>query len=159
MKIAYHNRHRLAPLIEESCGGAVYCPTLASLLPSSDIITVHTPLDSSTTSFLSFAEFDLLKDSGAYIINTARGPIIDETALIAALESGRVLGVALDVFKDEPAGINPYFMKKDKCLLQPHLAGLTESSFRNAHREMLENVRAFLEKGKPNTPVNEPVAI
>lgn len=153
MKIHYYNRNRLPPE-EEAEYAATYCPDLQSLLSSSDIVSLHAPLNPQTTNMISHAEFAAMKD-GSYLVNTARGAIVDEDALIQALESGKVARAGLDVFKNEPE-ISEYFMKSDKVVLQPHMGGLTESSFAKSQKECLENIRAFFETGKPNSPVNKP---
>ena len=153
MKIHYYNRHPLSPE-EEAEYAATYFPDLHSLLSSSDIVSLHAPLNAQTTNLISHAEFAAMKD-GACLVNTARGAIVDEEALVQALESGKVTRAGLDVFKSEPE-INEYFMKSDKVVLQPHMGGLTESSFAKSQKECLDNIRAFFETGKPNSPVNDP---
>lgn len=132
-----------------------YCPTLESLLNSSDIVSIHCPLNAATTNLISEREFAQMKD-GVFFINTARGPIVDEEALIAALESGKVRRAGLDVFRDEP-NIHPYFTNSDKCTIQPHLGGITEEAAKRSERECFENIKAFLQTGRPIAPVNEPV--
>jgi phosphoglycerate dehydrogenase-like enzyme len=94
-----------------------------------------------------------MKD-GAFLVNTARGPVVDEKALIAALESGKVTRAGLDVFANEPSP-DPWFLQSDKVVIQPHLGGLTDSAFQKAERECFENIRAFFTKGKANSPVME----
>ncbi len=153
MKIHYYNRHRLSPE-EEKEYGATYHPDLHSLLAASDVVSIHTPLNANTTNLISHAEFEAMKD-GSMLVNTARGAVVDEEALIQALESGKVARAGLDVFKDEPK-INEYFMQSDKVVLQPHMGGLTESSFAKSQQECLENLRAYFETGMPNSPVNKP---
>lgn len=153
MKILYHNRRRLDES-EEKDLQAEYCPDLHNLLSRTDIISINTPLNANTTNLISHAEFAAMKD-GSYLVNTARGAIVDEEALIEALESGKVARAGLDVFKNEPS-INPYFTNSDKVVLQPHMGGLTEASFAKSQQECLENLRAYFEKGVPNSPVNDP---
>jgi len=153
MKIYYYNRRRLSPE-DEKTYDATYCPDLYSLLASSDVVSLHTPLNAATTDLISEAEFAAMKD-GTYLVNTARGAIVDEKALIKALDSGKVLRAGLDVFPNEPK-INEYFMKSDKVVLQPHMGGLTQSSFAKSQQECLENIRAYFEAGMPNSPVNDP---
>ena len=92
-----------------------------------------------------------MKD-GAYLVNTARGPIVDEKSLIEALESGKIARAGLDVFNEEP-DFNPYFKTSDKVIIQPHLAGLTDAAVRRAGRESFENVRALFRAGRPISPV------
>lgn len=94
-----------------------------------------------------------MKD-GVFFINTSRGPVVDEDALIAALESGKVRRAGLDVFKKEPV-INEYFKKSDKCTIQPHLGGLTNIAWMKAERECIENLRQFFKTGYPVAPVND----
>ena len=155
MRIQYHNRHRL-PDDEESRYHATYCPTLEDLLKTSDVINVCCPLNAATKGMLSHNEFAQMKD-GIFFVNTARGAIADESALIAALESGKVARAGLDVFEDEPK-INPYFMESERCVIQPHLAGLTKRAWRDAERECLENIQILFSTGRPVAPINEIVA-
>ena len=91
---------------------------------------------------------------GVFFINTARGAIVDESALIHALDSGKVQRAGLDVFVNEP-NINTYFRESEKVVVQPHMGGLTDVAFGRSERECFENVRSLFEKGRPNAPVNE----
>ena len=152
MKVLYHNRSRLSSE-EEAKYGAAYCPTLESLLNASDVVSVNCPQNPSTIGLLSHKEFAQMKDR-AFLVNTARGPIVNEEALIAALESDKVARAGLDVFESEPK-INPYFMQSDKCIIQPHLGGLTTRAKRDAERECFENIKALFKTGRPVAPVNE----
>ncbi|KAK3698072.1 hypothetical protein LTR37_017121 [Vermiconidia calcicola] len=153
MHIRYHNRHRL-PADEEAKYSATYCEDLHTLLSTSDVVSIHTPLNANTTNMISTAEFEAMRE-GSFLVNTARGAVVDEAAMIQALESGKLARAGLDVFPDEPK-INEYFMKSEKVVLQPHMGGLTESAFAKSQRECLENIKAFFEKGTPNSPVNRP---
>jgi lactate dehydrogenase-like 2-hydroxyacid dehydrogenase len=94
-----------------------------------------------------------MKD-GAFLVNTARGAVIDETAFKVALQSGKVARAGLDVLCNEP-DVDPWFFEQENVVLQPHLGGLTDVAFMKAERECFENVRAFFETGKANSPVNE----
>ncbi|TAQ87581.1 hypothetical protein B7494_g4082 [Chlorociboria aeruginascens] len=152
LKVTYYNRHRL-PAADEEKHNVTYCETLDDLLNTSDVISIHCPLNSSTRHMLTTKEFALMKD-GVLIINTARGAIIDEDALIAAMESGKVSRAGMDVFDDEP-NIRPYFRESERCVLQPHLGGLTTRARRDAERECLENIVAWWKTGRPVAPVNE----
>ena len=100
MKVIYYNRRRL-PADEEGKYQATYCSTLEELFASAEIVSVHCPLNDATTGMIGAKEFAQMKD-GVFFINTSRGPIVDEAALIAALESGKVARAGLDVFANEP---------------------------------------------------------
>jgi len=152
MKVQYHNRTRATPEIEAEYN-ATWCPTLESLLSTSDVISVSIPQNASTIGYLSEKEFSQMKD-GVFLINTARGPIVDEKALIAALESGKVARAGLDVFDGEPQ-INPYFAQSEKVIIQPHLGGLTNRAARDAERECFANIEALFKTGRPVAPINE----
>ena len=93
-----------------------------------------------------------MKD-GVYLINTARGAIVDETALKVALRSGKVARAGLDVLCNEP-NVDPWFFEQDNVVVQPHLGGLTDIAFQKAERECFENVRAYFKTGKAHSPVN-----
>lgn len=152
MKVQYHNRTR-APQDTEALYNATWVPTLETLLSTSDVVSVCIPLNPSTKGLISHKEFAQMKD-GVFFINTARGPIVDEGALITALESGKVARAGLDVFEGEPK-INSYFMSSDKVTIQPHLGGLTTKAARDAERECFANIEALFETGRPVAPVNE----
>ena len=94
-----------------------------------------------------------MKD-GVFFVNTARGPIVDEEALVAALESGKVSRAGLDVFEAEPK-INKYFVESDRVTIQPHLGGLTNRARKDAEMECFENIKALFKTGRPVAPVNE----
>lgn len=96
MKVQYYNRTRLSSA-DETLYNVTYCPTLESLLQTSDVVSVNCPQNAATTNLISHKEFAQMKD-GVFFINTARGPIVNEEALIAALESGKVSRAGLDVF-------------------------------------------------------------
>jgi len=101
LRVRYFSRNRLAPEVEFESGGAVYCNSLEELLSGSDIVSVNCPLNTSTTGLLGSKEFGQMKD-GVFFVNTARGAIVDELALIEALETGKVCRAGLDVFPAEP---------------------------------------------------------
>ncbi|RAH42909.1 D-mandelate dehydrogenase-like dehydrogenase [Aspergillus brunneoviolaceus CBS 621.78] len=154
MRILYHNRNRLSPE-DEKIYGLTYCETLHQLLQQSDVVSINCPLNAQTEGLIGKEEFAVMKD-GAYFINTARGPIVDESSLIEALESGKVTRAGLDVFANEP-NVNSYFKTSNKVIVQPHLGGLTDVSFGRAERECFENIKALFAHGKPNSPVNTPL--
>jgi lactate dehydrogenase-like 2-hydroxyacid dehydrogenase len=100
MKIKYYNRNRLFKQ-DEKLFGATYCSSMEELLSQSDVLSVHCPLNDTTVGLIGEKEFARMKD-GVFFINTARGAIVDEAALIAALKSGKVERAGLDVFDGEP---------------------------------------------------------
>ncbi|OJD28643.1 glycerate-and formate-dehydrogenase [Diplodia corticola] len=152
LRIRYHSRNQLPA--DEVPAGASYCATLQELLQTSDIISLHCPLTPATTHLMGEAEFAMMKEK-SYLVNTSRGPIVDDAALIGALESGKVVRAGLDVFGGEPTGVNPYFMHSDKVVVQPHMGGLTEGSFARAEEECFANIRSYFDSGRPLAPINE----
>jgi D-3-phosphoglycerate dehydrogenase len=106
-----------------------YVP-LSELLMQSDIVTIHIPLNEQTRHLISDEEFALMKDS-AYLINTARGAIVDETALYKALHSGKLAGAALDVYEIEPP-LNSLITPLKNVICTPHIGGQTIESQRKA---------------------------
>lgn len=152
MKIKYYNRTRLSNEVEEACN-AEYCSSLEELLSQADVVSINCPLTPATRNLISHAQFKMMKD-GAFFVNTARGPIVDEEALIAALESGKVARAGLDVFHNEP-NINTYFKTSDKVVLQPHMGGWTEKAALQWETECFENVLRWKREGRPVAPVNE----
>ncbi|KAJ4368743.1 hypothetical protein N0V83_005825 [Neocucurbitaria cava] len=151
LKINYYNRRQLPPS-DEAKYAATYCSSLHELLSSSDIVSINCPLNDKTTNLISSSEFAAMKD-GAFLINTARGAVIDEAAFKQALEAGKVKRAGLDVLCNEP-NVDTWFFGRDDVVLQPHLGGLTDVAYMKAERECFENMRAYFQKGKANSPVN-----
>jgi glyoxylate reductase len=119
MKIQYHNRNRL-PVSEED--GAKYV-TFEELLKTSDVLSLNLALNPKTRHIIGKAQFEQMKD-GIIIINTARGPVIDEAALVDALKSGKVWTAGLDVFEEEPK-IHPGLLEAENVVLLPHVGTAT----------------------------------
>ncbi|KDQ07264.1 hypothetical protein BOTBODRAFT_180861 [Botryobasidium botryosum FD-172 SS1] len=147
-RIVYHNRHRL-PRSEE--GRARYV-SFEELIQASDIICPCTPLTHSTFHLISDREFAMMKD-GVFIINTSRGPVINEKALCRALQSGKVLRAGLDVFEREPA-IEPYLLASDRVSLLPHWGCTTKQCVIDTENEAFDNLMQWIETGTSNTPVS-----
>ncbi|KAI9733045.1 MAG: hypothetical protein M1834_003590 [Cirrosporium novae-zelandiae] len=152
MRIYYYNPTQYPPDIEKQYG-ATYCSSLSELLSISDVISLHCRLIAETRNMISYKEFSQMKD-GVFFVNTARGAIVDEEALIEALKTEKVKRAGLDCFATEP-NINPYFLNSENCVIQPHMGGLTDGAFGKAEKECLENIKAFFETGRPIAPVNE----
>ncbi|KAF9034007.1 hypothetical protein BDZ89DRAFT_1012189 [Hymenopellis radicata] len=149
MKVIYHNRSRLTP---EEETGAQYVG-FEELLKTADVITLHCPLTEDTRHLLNKDTLALTKP-GVLIVNTSRGPVVHEQALVDALESGHVARAALDVFEFEPE-IHPRLKEMwDRTILQPHCAVINETIMEDQQTEIYANLESFLKTGKPNTPVN-----
>lgn len=116
---------------------------LADLLRRSRFVSVHVPLNDSTRGLLSAEELQLLP-RGAFLVNAARGGVVDEDALLAALESGRLAGAALDVRPEEPPPAGDRLMQRDDVLFTAHLAGLTAESQSAIAEHVLSGVRDAL---------------
>jgi glyoxylate reductase len=121
MTIAYTNRSAATPEIEAALGAERL--SLDELLATSDVVTVNCPYSSETHHLIGPEQFELMRPS-AYLINTARGPIVDEAALVAALRSGAIAGAGLDVYEHEPQ-IEPGLNELDNAVLIPHLGSAT----------------------------------
>jgi phosphoglycerate dehydrogenase-like enzyme len=126
--------------------GATLC-TKDELFRRSDIVTIHVQLSERTRGLVGARELGLMKRT-AYLVNTARGPIVDEAALVRALETRAIAGAGLDVFDEEPLPPDHPFKRLDNTLLMPHAGYVTEEQYRVRYRETVENVAAYL-KGAP----------
>jgi D-3-phosphoglycerate dehydrogenase len=116
---------------------------LEGLLKQSDYITVHTPLTEDTKHVISDKQFEIMK-KGVRVINCARGGIIDEAALMKAIESGKVSGAALDVYEEEPPVKDSKLLKSDKLVLTPHLGASTEEAQVNVAIDIANTARDIL---------------
>jgi phosphoglycerate dehydrogenase-like enzyme len=117
------------------------------LFSRADFLSIHTQLSPRTRGLIGAGELGLMKQS-AYLINTSRGPIVDETALIAALRKKQIAGAGLDVFDIEPLPIEHPLRKLDSVVITPHLGYVAEQNYRAYFAGMVEDIRAFLD-GKP----------
>jgi phosphoglycerate dehydrogenase-like enzyme len=117
------------------------------LFATADIITVHVVLSQRSRGLVGAADLARMKPS-AYLVNTARGPIVDETALLDTLRQKKIAGAAVDVFSVEPLPVDHPFRKLDNLVLTPHLGYVTEEGFRNHYRQMVEGIDAWF-KGEP----------
>jgi glyoxylate reductase len=151
MKIQYHNRKRLSPEQEATAGDAKYV-SFDELLATSDVLSLNLPLNARTRHIISRAEFAKMKN-GIVIVNTARGAVMDEAALVEALDSGKVANVGLDVYEDEP-NVHPGLVANERVLLVPHLGTHTYETQKGMEIVVINNIRAAVTKGKLLTPVN-----
>jgi glyoxylate reductase len=123
------------------------------LLHESDVLSIHCPLTKETHHLFGAAELLRMK-RGALLVNTARGPIVDEAALVAALEAGHLGGAALDVFENEPL-VHPGLVGRDDVVLLPHLGSATFDARESMARIALTQVELVLRGERPRTPVND----
>lgn len=135
LKTIYHNRN---PLSETEAVGAEYV-SFDQLLAESDIISLHAPLNAKTRHLIGTKEIEKMKD-GVVIANSARGAVIDEGAMAAAFESGKIASVGLDVHEKEPE-INESLMKNSHALLVPHLGTHTTETLAKMEPLAMENAR------------------
>jgi glyoxylate reductase len=149
LSIHYHNRHHVAPAIEEELE-ATYWESLDQMLARMDIISVNCPSTPATFHLLSARRLALLQPT-AYVVNTARGEIIDENALAKMIQEGKLAGAGLDVFEQEPA-VNPKLVKlaaRGKVVLLPHMGSATIEGRIDMGEKVIINIRAFFDGHRP----------
>ncbi len=152
LNVTYHNRHRLPAVIEQELA-ATFEPDLDRMIAAADVVSLHCPGSSETHHILSAARIAAMKPT-AYVVNTARGELIDEEALIAALEAGRLGGAALDVFEHEPA-VNPRLVALTNVILVPHLGSATVESREDSGARVIANIRYWADGHRPPDQVLE----
>lgn len=138
--ILYYNRSRLSENEEKELN-IHYCE-LNDLLKQVDILSLHCPLTPQTRGFIGPTEFKIMK-KGSFIINTARGPLVDESALVSALQSGHIRGAGLDVFSKEPITKDNLLLRMNNVILTPHIGGLTLEPFSKMMRDAFENIQLY----------------
>ena len=126
---------------------------LTTLLPECDFVTIHTPLTPATRGMIGATELTLMKP-GAYLVNAARGGLVDEAALIEALRSGRLAGAAIDVFTEEPPPVDHPLLALENVIPTPHIAGQTDDSLRRMALLVVEEVLRVLRGEEPRHPVS-----
>ena len=146
MSIHYHNRRRLHSDIEDALE-ATYWDSLDQMLARMDVVSVHCPHTPGTFHLLSARRLKLMKKD-AYVVNTARGEVIDETALIRQLESGDLAGAGLDVFEHEPA-VNPKLAQMPNVLLLPHMGSATIEGRIDMGEKVIINIKTFMDGHRP----------
>lgn len=124
----------------------------AELFARADIVSIHLVLSPRSRGLVSEAELARMKPT-AFLVNTSRGPIVDEAALLAALRAKRIAGAGLDVFEPEPLPSDHPVLKLDNVVITPHLGYVTEEGYRLAYGQAVEDIRGFLE-GKPVRVIN-----
>ena len=149
LQIHYHNRRRVAAQIEEDLG-ATYWDSLDQMLARVDIVSVNCPHTPATFHLLSARRLKLLRPD-AYVVNTARGEVIDENALIRMISAGEIAGAGLDVFEHEPAA-NPKLVKlarDGKVVLLPHMGSATVEGRVDMGEKVIINIKTFMDGHKP----------
>jgi glyoxylate reductase len=149
LSIHYHNRHRVSLATEEALE-ATYWDSLDQMLARVDIVSVNCPSTPATFHLLSARRLELMQPT-SYIVNTARGGIIDEAALIKCLREGRIAGAGLDVFEHEPS-VNPKLLKlaaEGKVVLLPHMSSATIEGRIDMGEKVVINIRTFFDGHRP----------
>ncbi|MFT3732776.1 MAG: D-glycerate dehydrogenase [Hyphomicrobium sp.] len=146
LQIHYHNRRRVLEEIEEELE-ATYWESLDQMLTRMDIISVNCPHTPATFHLLSARRLKLLKPS-AYIVNTARGEVVDENELVRLLEAGAIAGAGLDVFEHEPA-VNPRLLASDRVIALPHMSSATIEGRVDMGEKVIINIKAFADGHAP----------
>ena len=152
LSIHYHNRHRL-PAVLEGQLGATWHAELDDLLVAADIVTIHTPLNADSRDLLDARRIGLLRPH-VYLINASRGGIVDEEALVAALEAGRLAGAGLDVWRHEPQ-IDPRLLALPNVVMTPHMGSATFEGRQASGEKVIQNIRAWADGHRPPDQVLE----
>jgi len=154
MAICYHSTRR-HPDMEETFQ-AVYL-SLEELLQTADFVSLHPPYSKATHHLIGDRELSLMK-STAFLINTSRGPIVDEAALVRALQARRIAGAALDVFEGEPHPVLPKELTDmPNCVLTPHIGSAVAEKREIMANEIVDEIIAFFRGDKPSNPFNPEV--
>lgn len=153
MRVLYHSRRRLPEAIERKVGAAYV--DRETLLRESDFLSLHVPLTPDTHHLIGAPEFDVMKPT-AFLINTARGKVVDEEALVAALEAQKIAGAGLDVFEHEPH-VHPKLLTMPNVVLTPHLGSATAETRVKMAMLAAENLLVALDGRRPPNVVNPEV--
>lgn len=156
LNLYYYDISRLLP--EQEKEFRVLFVQFEELLQISDMLSIHLPMNKSTKKLLGFKEFALMKHN-SILINTSRGAIVDDEALIQALKSKRLRGAALDVFDTEPLPLGHPLLSlpeeiKKRVIFTPHIGGMTRQSFRRMLEEAINNILRVMRGEKPKYVVN-----
>ncbi|WP_428028124.1 2-hydroxyacid dehydrogenase [Altererythrobacter sp.] len=146
LEIAYHNRKRLPEAIERMFG-ARYVEGLDDLIAQADILSLHCPATSETHHLMDERRIGLMP-AGACLINTARGELIDQEAMIAALQQGKLIGVGLDVYPDEPS-VDPRLLDLPNVMTLPHIGSATAEGREASGEKVIANIRFWMDGHRP----------
>jgi phosphoglycerate dehydrogenase-like enzyme len=145
MKVAAWSQNLTAERCKEA--GVDFAPSKEELLRQADIVSIHVVLSPRTRGLIGAKEFAVMKPT-AFLVNTSRGPIVDEAALVAALRNKTIAGAGLDVYDVEPLPVDHPLRKLDNVVLSPHLGYVTRENLSISYGGVVEDIRAFLD-GKP----------
>ncbi|EEY15322.1 glyoxylate reductase [Verticillium alfalfae VaMs.102] len=151
MQIQYHNRKPIAPELEAECEARYV--NFDELLKTSDVISLNLRLNDNTRHIISTPQFDIMK-KGVVIVNTARGAVIDENALVAALDEGHVASAGLDVYENEPQ-VHEGLLANPNVLIVPHMGTWTEETQTKMEEWTISNVVSAIERGELRSIVPE----
>lgn len=149
MEIHYYNRQQLSPELEQ---GATFHADVDSLLENADVLSIHCPATPETRGLLNAEKLAKLPD-GAIVVNTSRGAVVDDDALIQALKSGKLAAAGLDVFNGEPADIHPGYRELDNVFLLPHIGSATKDTRDAMGFRALDNLDAVFAGKEPGDRV------
>ncbi len=152
LKVTYHNRHRL-PVDKEAELGVTYYEDIDAMLALADIVSINCPHTEETHHLINATRIAKMRPD-AYIVNTARGEIIDENALIEALETGRIAGAGLDVYVNEPH-VDPRLLALPNTVLLPHMGSATYEGRAAMGEKVIANIRAWADGHRPPDQVLE----
>jgi glyoxylate reductase len=152
LSVHYHNRHRL-PKVVEAEFGAQWHPNLDEMLGAIDILTIHTPLNADSRDLIDADRIALLRPH-VFLINASRGGIVDEDAMVEALEAGRLAGAGLDVWRHEPA-IDPRLLALPNVVMTPHMGSATYEGRIATGEKVIANIRMWADGHRPPDQVLE----
>lgn len=152
LSIHYHNRHRL-PAVLEAQLAATWHESLDEMLAAIDILTIHTPRNADSENLIDARRIGLLRPH-VYLINASRGGIVDEEALVAALENGRLAGAGLDVWQHEPE-IDPRLLALPNVVMTPHMGSATFEGRMATGDKVIANIRMWADGHRPPDQVLE----
>ena len=152
LTIHYHNRHRLPKVVEAELQ-AQWHPNLDAMLGEIDVLTIHTPRNADSEGLIDAARLALLRPD-VYLINTSRGGIVDEDALVAALEAGALAGAGLDVWQHEPR-IDPRLLALPNVVMTPHMGSATYEGRMATGEKVIANIRMWADGHRPPDQVLE----
>ncbi len=152
LSIHYHNRHRLPDVLEAQLG-ATFHADLDAMLPAIDILSLHTPRNADSENLLDARRLALLRPH-VHLINTSRGGILDEDALVAALQAGRIAGAGLDVWRHEPV-IDPRLLALPNVVMTPHMGSATFEGRLATGERVIQNIRMWADGHRPPDQVLE----